>query len=234
MLTLCATRNKAPGHLADRRPPAAGASELRQLRHHTKNALQRILAQVLEAPGLLDNARSQCLARDIERRIKLSAAISDALFGLTRAPGPFAARLQTLCRSVVDLYADPAQIIRLDVTLEAACPPGNESLLLRIVHELVGNAVKHGMHMRLIGRITVRLAEDLDGWAVLSVANDGWRLDDKVSMGDGLDLVDELAAALGGTMRLRAEPITTVEVRLPLSRRPSPGEVRGFVQREAV
>ena len=232
MLTLCATRNKASGHLADRRP-AAGASELRQLRHHTKNALQRILAQVLEAPGLLESARGQSLARDIERRIKLSAAISDALFGLTRAPGPFAERLHTLCWSVVDLYADPAQIIRLDVTLEATCPPGGESLLLRIAHELVGNAVKHGMHMRLIGRITVRLVDDLNGWAVLSVANDGWRLDDKVSMGDGLDLVDELAAAQGGTMRLRAEPITTVEVRLPLSRRPSPGDTRGFIPRDA-
>ena len=60
--------------------------DMRQLRHHTKNALARILAQV--SSQLSNSSASRRVANDVERRVLLTASISDALFGLTRTPGP--------------------------------------------------------------------------------------------------------------------------------------------------
>ena len=55
------------------------------LRYQTKNALQRIIAQCAQA-GLRRTATGAALADDVQRRIILSARISDALFGLTAEP----------------------------------------------------------------------------------------------------------------------------------------------------
>ena len=202
--------------------PDHESSEFRQLRHQTKNALQRIMIQVLEAPGLRESRDGRRLANDVARRIELAAAISDALFGFTGSLEPLPARLRSLAESVIALYADATQIIRLEMAVADFCPPGrstgrptgSEDAILRIAHELVGNAVKHGMHMRLLGRITVRLAGEA-GMAVLSVANDGWPMEEPACLGDGLALVEELACAEGGTVRIRTRPQTLIEVRLP-------------------
>lgn len=199
-----------------------GRTELQLLRHLTKNALQRILGQVLETPGIEASPAGRALAGEIERRIKLSAAISDALFGLTQSPGTLSARLRSLCQSVIDLYADPAQMIGLEVTVECSLPGALEPNLLGIVQELVGNAVKHGMHMRLMGRITLHLESDPHGSALLTVANDGWPIGDERAAGEGLELVAELAAAVGGRMEIGAGAPTTIEVRLPLASRKTP------------
>lgn len=194
--------------------PGHESSEFRQLRHQTKNALQRIMIQVLEAPGLRESRDGRRLADDVARRIELAAAISDALFGFTGSLEPLPARLRSLAESVIALYADATQIIRLEMEVADVCPRGREDAVLRIAHELVGNAVKHGMHMRLLGRITVRLAREA-GMAVLSVANDGWRMEEPACFGEGLALVEELAHAEGGTVRIRTRPQTLIEVRLP-------------------
>jgi two-component sensor histidine kinase len=198
--------------------PDHESSEFRQLRHQTKNALQRIMIQVLEAPGLRESRDGRRLANDVARRIELAAQISDALFGFTASLEPLPVRLRSLAESVITLYADATQIIRLEMAVADVCPPGRptgrEDAILRIAHELVGNAVKHGMHMRLLGRITIRLAREA-GMAVLSVANDGWRMEDPACFGEGLALVEELARAEGGTVRIRARPQTLIEVRLP-------------------
>jgi len=194
--------------------PGEESSEFRQLRHQTKNALQRIMIQVLEAPGLGESREGRRLANDVARRIELAAAISDALFGFTGSLEPLPARLRSLAESVIALYADATQIIRLEAAVADFCPRDREDTILRITHELVGNAVKHGMHMRLLGRISVRLAREA-GMAVLSVANDGWRMEEPACFGEGLALVEELARAEGGTVRIRTRPQTLIEVRLP-------------------
>jgi hypothetical protein len=61
--------------------------DLRQLRHHTKNTLQRILGFIAEAPGLCDTPAGEKIIQELEHRISLSAKISNALFGLTDTPG---------------------------------------------------------------------------------------------------------------------------------------------------
>lgn len=217
MLDLGATRDTAQDSPPGRHEE--GRTELRQLRHLTKNALQRILVQVMEVGGTEKSAVGRSLAREIERRIKLSAAISDALFGLTRSPGTLYERLGMLCRSVIDLYADPAQIIHLELSVKTNLARRLEPTVLGIAQELVGNAVKHGLHMRLLGRIRVSLENGGEGCAVLSVANDGWPIEGELAEGEGLQLVSELAGAVGGRMRIAAVKPVRFEVRLPLGER---------------
>src|SRR5689334_25003887 len=87
--------------------------DLRQLRHHTKNALQRIIGLISEIPGLCDTPAGEQVARELEHRIRLSATISNALFGLTESPGPMADRLRQLAGAIVDMMRAADQVIRV-------------------------------------------------------------------------------------------------------------------------
>ena len=189
--------------------------DLRQLRHHTKNALQRIMGLVAQAPGLLDTPQGEHIARQLERRIHLSAAISDALFGLTRAPASMTDRLRSLCGNVVELLTDPSQMIQIGVSVRGECPAHLRDTVVRVAHELVGNAVKHGMRRRGRGRITVRLHSEADGRTKLTVTDDGNGFHGKPRHGEGLSVARTLAEPFGGTLTLRSDGHTVATLDLP-------------------
>ena len=192
---------------------------MRQLRHHTKNALQGLLNQVSACSGLQQNAAGRALARDLERRIHLSASISDALFGLTRAPRSLDSRLELLGRAVVSMVSDPDQDIALEVAVLGRMPRSVEDVLVRVAHEMIGNAIKHGMTLRMIGRIDVAI-DARDGGVVMTVSDDGWGLcdDGRVpeARGDGLRIAELLADQVGGAVSLHRDRCRTVAMlRIP-------------------
>jgi len=191
--------------------------DFRQLRHHTKNVLQQILLQISQAQDLRATTCSRLLLADLQRRILLSAQISDALFGLTRSPASMSDRLRRLSESTIRLFADGTQVIRAEVTVVGACPVPLQSLALRVAHEFVGNAVKHGMQARLVGTISVRLATGIDGRTALVVTDDGWGFDDSPIAGEGLKIAAELAASVAGTVSLRRTQVTMATLELPAS-----------------
>jgi two-component sensor histidine kinase len=184
-------------------------TDIRQLRHQTKNALQRIVGLIEEYPGLQDSETGQALAADLQRRILLAAAVSDALFGFTSAPWPFAQRLSSLCEAVVALLRGAHQTIGLDVVVNVRCPPTLHDTVLRVAHEFVGNAVKHGTHARSRGRIEVRLVAK-DSGVRLIVTDDGWGCPEKPLQGEGLSLARQLAATERGTVDLERRGNRTV------------------------
>ncbi len=191
-------------------------ADFRQLRHHTKNALAQIMAQV--TTGLSHSARSEAVAADIERRIMLTAQIADALFGFTKAPGPFEQRLSTLCEGVVALIGEGDQYLTLTCTVQGDVPVTLQETVLRIAHEFVGNAVKHGMPMRLIGRIAVEVVVDA-GVTVLEVIDDGWGCCCRPPLGEGMGVAGALAAAKGGRIDLeRRRDRTVARLELPVVR----------------
>lgn len=212
--------------------PSAGMIELRQLRHQTKNALQRILLQVLEISGLDGNRQREDIGRNVMRQIELTATISDALFGFRQSPEPLQARLKSLAQSVIALHADRTQHIELDIAVsgDGRISGNRNDTILRIAHELVMNAVKHGMYMRLVGRITVRLDIWDGGGVLLAIGNDGWWMPALPRHGDGLEIVEELVAAESGNMRIAIRPQSLVEVRLP-PENPSPAGENSRCQR---
>jgi two-component sensor histidine kinase len=197
------------------RPEADTDIDLRQLRHHTKNALQRIMGLVAQASDLLQTPQGVHIARQLERRIQLSAAISDALFGLTRAPAAMTDRLRSLCSNIVELLAEPTQIIQVGVLVRGECPAVFRDVVVRVAHELVGNAVKHGMRRRARGRITVRLHSDTDGRTRLSVTDDGNGFHGKPQFGEGLSVARSLAQPYDGRLSLRSDGQTVATLDLP-------------------
>lgn len=58
--------------------------DLRQLRHHMKNTLQRISSLVRTTPGLRATPAGRQLADEVEDRICRAAEVANAMFGLTR------------------------------------------------------------------------------------------------------------------------------------------------------
>jgi two-component sensor histidine kinase len=197
------------------RPEVDDELDLRQLRHHTKNALQRILGLIAQAPGLHNTPEGERIALELEQRIHLSAAVSNALFGLTRAPGSMTDRLRSLGGSIIDLLRDPSQTIQLDVLVRGQCPPHLREAVLRVAHELIGNAVKHGMRGRRTGRIAIQLDSDQSRRTRLSVIDDGRGFASPPRGGEGLSLAQGLAEQHNGTLRLRREAETIATLELP-------------------
>jgi two-component sensor histidine kinase len=189
--------------------------DIRQLRHHTKNALQRIMGLVSQAPGLCDTPQGEHIARELERRIQLSAWISDALFGLTQAPASMTDRLRSLCSNVVELLSDPTQVVQIGVSVRGDCPAHLRDTVLRITHELVANAMKHGMRRRTRGRITVRLHSEPSGHTRLTVIDDGNGFHGKPRIGEGLTVAQMLADEFGGTLSVRSDGRTTAVLDMP-------------------
>ncbi len=192
---------------------------MRQLRHQTKNALQGLLNQVAMCSGLQQHAAGRALARDLERRILLSAGLSDALFGFTATPRSIDARLDALGRAVIGSQADVDQEIAFEATVLGRCPAAYDDIIVRVAHELIVNAVKHGMTLRMVGRIEV-LVDARDGRVGMTVSDDGWGLCDDGRIpdarGDGLRIAELLAAQLGGTVTLHRDRCRThAMLRLP-------------------
>ena len=188
--------------------------DFRQLRHQTKNALSRIMLQLSEQ--LRSGADAPSLAVELERRIMLTAQISDALFGLTQKPSPLPQRLEKLCRGMLDLLADPEQQIELETKVDTDIPTALDGVILRVAHEFIGNAIKHGMHMRLCGTITVHATRLMDE-VVLEVTDDGWGFAGKATLGEGMHVARHLAAAHDGHVALRKlDGCTLASLRLPV------------------
>ncbi len=86
--------------------------------------------------------------------------------------------------------------------------------MLRVAHEFIGNAVKHGMHARVVGRIAIHLATGLDGRTALVVTDDGWGFEGSPDAGEGLTIAGDLAASAGGTVSLRRTHVTVAALEI--------------------
>ena len=176
--------------------------DLRQLRHHTKNTLQRILGLIAEAPGLSDTPAGEKIAQDLEYRISLSANISNALFGLTGVPRLDGRTATATCRGVGrDDAGRGSDHPDRRVGAWHIAPSGCATRSFARTHELVGNAVKHGMKGRSAGRIAVRLISDRHG-TTLTVADNGWGFSGTPRLGEGLSLARGFADRHGGSLHL--------------------------------
>jgi two-component sensor histidine kinase len=188
--------------------------DLRQLRHHTKNTLQRLIGLINETRGVAATPEGEALLQELEHRIVLSATISNALFGLTQAPAPMAIRLRQLAGAVVDLLSAPGQKIRVGVSVRGVCPMHLREAVVRSGHELIGNAMKHGMKQRPTGRIAVRLISD-ETATVLTVTDNGWGFEGMPNDGEGLTLARSFATMHGGSLMLESSDGVIATLELP-------------------
>jgi two-component sensor histidine kinase len=86
--------------------------------------------------------------------------------------------------------------------------------VLRTTHELISNAVKHGMKGRSSGRIAVRLVSN-DDRTTLSVIDNGWGFVGTPRSGEGLALARGFASRHGGSLVMDGEDGTVATLELP-------------------
>ena len=206
----------AGGDPAD--PGRAVGHDAADLLRSAEGALRALLGRVSSRPGLRDDPAGRALAADLRECLRLTGAISDAVFDLSRTPDALRRRLVALCGGLVAVLCDAGQAIRAEVVVEGRCPEALEGTVVRVAHELVGNAVEHGMHGRATGRVDV-LVHTGGGRTTLSVVDDGWGCGDAPASGGGLMLAASLAARAGGGVRLRRVGGVTV-AKLTLSHDP--------------
>lgn len=196
-------------------PGTADDTAFRQLRHQTKNALQRILCEIEHCRDLQATLQGQRLVSDLERRVRLSSAVSDALFGVVSAPGPLLERLRRMGEATVELMGDVDQLVTLDAVVTCDVPPRLHDILTRIAHEFVGNAVKHGLHARSVGRVAVRVDRGPQAAVRLQVFDDGWGPCPEQELGGGMRVATALAEQHRGKVTLgRRNGLTVAEALL--------------------
>ena len=186
------------------------ADQFRQLRHLTKNTLQRVMAIISCAPELNGSDGGAAVGESLQQRIMTSARLSDALFGLTREPGSLRDRLLAVSDGLVDLLAEDSALIKVSVSVHCSLSGEHDDLIVRLAHELIGNAIKHGMRQHLAGIIDLDVREE-GGRIVLSVLDDGQGcLSTAQTEGEELSIVSLLLHRVDGVFALRHEGGRTV------------------------
>jgi two-component sensor histidine kinase len=206
-------RDLAPERLRPRMSILAdhGSSDadFRQLRHLTKNTMQRILLLISQNPGLRSTPAGRALSQDLQQCIVTAADLSDALFGFVEPSSSLGGRLLNVSNRLVQLLGEDAATIRLVLSVQGHGFGRYDDTLVRIAHELVGNAVKHGMHQRLRGDIRIQVEEEPEHIALI-VTDDGWGPPQGSANGEGLSIVDALLRPLNGRCQLRRVGLFTV------------------------
>jgi len=174
----------------------------RQLRHNTRNALQRIICLISEAPELAALPQGAALAQTLIGRICLSSALADSLYAVTQPHENIAKRLQASGRSLVRLFGASDQSIDVETSVSLNCQGHFADVVTQITHELVGNALKHGLRGRKVGAIMISLGNDRVGNVILTVADNGIGFPRQARRGEGLRLAQDLAAGCAGVIIL--------------------------------
>ncbi len=194
---------------------SAGAA-FQQLRHQTKNALQRILCLVHASAELAETPAAQAMIEELHQRIRLTAAISDALFGLTAMPAQLAVRLRRLASDVLLQLAAPGQCITLEVQVEGCGGPAwLDGTVMRVAHEMLSEAILQGLQGCPHGSIAVTLTVLADRTR-LRVSDDGVARHGRGDGDGGFTLMRDLARPQGGRVWIGREAgLTMATLELP-------------------
>jgi two-component sensor histidine kinase len=188
----------------------------RQLRRSTRSTLQRIICLIYEAPEFAALPGGQALAEELAGRIRASAELADSFHAVTQPHGGISVRLRTLGRSVVRLCGARRQLIDVRVRASLDCGGRFADTLMQIAHELIINAMQHGLRGLRTGTIEISLDHDHNGIVTLAVVDTGRGCAAHCARDEGLRLVEDLAAVYGGQVLLPdvGQP-AKVQVRFP-------------------
>lgn len=155
---------------------------------------------------------------------KLRFRHQDASSSLPPQPASMKEHLRLMVEILAELLADPDQVVHVEVSCDGVCPAALQATIMCAVHELVGNAVKHGFYRRVLGCVRVDLLTFPQGTR-LRVVDDGWGMPYPHSEGVGLRNVREIIAPFGGKLAIRSADGVTAEIFLP----DAASSNRGFV-----
>jgi two-component sensor histidine kinase len=184
---------------------------LREMHHRLANILT-VLASAIrhEFAASVSHDVSQSLAR-CEARI-----VAFGKLNRTLAVGAIGKRIslrcyvERLCEALSEALLGPFGI-RCEVFVDAAEFPAEQCERLGLViSELVMNAAKHGFHGRKDGGVRVEIQKESGSWVCIVVDNGvGTK---SAPTGIGSKIVEQLVAAIGGTVVQSSGPDGTVVI----------------------
>lgn len=182
---------------------------LGEVHHRVKNNLQIVYSLLdLQSSRITDRTALDML-RDSQNRIRSMGLIHQTLYqSKDFAKVDFRHFLDSLVPMLVGSYGANPDRISLSIEAEQVLLPINAAIPFGlIVNELISNALKHAFPAGRGGQIRVRSFREPGGNTVLSVADDGIGIPERVNLAKsstlGLQLVTLLADQLGGKITMR-------------------------------
>jgi len=198
---------------------------LKEIHHRVKNNLQIISSLLYLQSKKLEDKKSREIFQDSQDRIRAMALIHEKLYQSDDlAKIELAGYIRSLVQSLFKAHGIDPQYIKYTIDakdvflgVDIAIPCGV------IINELVSNSLKYAFPEGRKGAIWIKVkSDDEEGW-ILRVQDDGIGMSashDRDNMGSlGLQLVNNLATQLGGSMRLNESDSVDIEVRLSESNR---------------
>jgi hypothetical protein len=108
-------------------------------------------------------------------------------------PVPFERVLLEHCERIAAGGSCRQLLVRIERMIEGACPVTHEMIVLRVVDELLSNAIEHGFYRRQRGRVLVHVASRATAGLEVSVSDDGWGFDSgPIIDGNGFHLLRQI------------------------------------------
>jgi two-component sensor histidine kinase len=175
---------------------------LAEINHRVKNNLQIITGILRLAGGSTNSVFQQTIDR-----ISAMGKVHDLLYG-----GRSFDRVD--CRLLVETLAQSLGAVhrRADVRFDIQCndlrlSPDAATSVALLVNELISNAYKHAYPPGRGGTIRIRLSNEDDGLAVLTITDDGLGMVAGPRTGSGLKIAQALARKLGGELQITTSPV---------------------------
>ena len=195
---------------------------LGEVHHRVKNNLQIIHSLLdLQSSRITDESVIDLL-RDSKNRIRSMGLIHQTLYqSKDFAKVDFRQFLDSLVPTLIGSYGINPDRITLSLEAEQIQLPINAAIPCGlVVNELISNAMKHAFADGRRGEIAVKLFEEPDGKAVLSVSDNGIGIPEDVGLSKtstlGLQLVTLLSDQLGGQITMGRSDPTEFVLRFPI------------------
>lgn len=196
---------------------------LRELHHRVKNNMQIVSSLLRLQATQAHDTRLQAMCRDSQERIRTMSLVHEQLYASERLDTiPAQAYIENIVATLVKSRGISRQRITVRVDADDIVMGMDEAVPCGlIINELVSNALKHAFPEGR-GSIHVSLSAPDDAHRLIRVYDDGCGLpqgmDVHAAKTLGLQLVDALAAQLGGELSIINAHGTDIRILFPAAR----------------
>jgi PAS domain S-box-containing protein len=195
---------------------------LAEIHHRVKNNLQIVYSLLNLQSARITDPASLNLLRDSQNRVHSMALIHQTLYGSRDfARVDFAVFIDALLPELVRSYGIDARRISVHVDVEPVRLPIDVAVPCGlVVNELITNTFRHAFRDQDRGEVRVTLTRQMDDKVLLSVSDNGIGLPDNVDTAKidtlGLQLVEQLAGQMDGTVSIHRSDPTRFSVLFPI------------------
>jgi PAS domain S-box-containing protein len=195
---------------------------LGEIHHRVKNNLQVVHSLLDLQSDLVTDEKILGILRESQNRIRSMALIHQTLYeSKDFVQVDFSNFLETLAPTLISSYGVDSDRVTLSIDAVEVLLPINAAIPCGlVVNELISNALKHAFRDGRTGTISIELAPEPDGRAMLSVSDDGVGIPPDLNLAQsttlGLQLVTLLTDQLGGELEIRRANPTRFILRFPI------------------